>query len=289
MTEVYPAAVTPFDERGKVDLASLARLLAYFEAAGCAGAVLAGTNGEGPSLSPVERRDLLREAMPLRGRLKLILGIATASMDEAVWQCKQAGAAGGEAVLLMAPSYFREATEEAIGQWFRAVLDASPIPVLLYNFPKRTGFIIRPELLASLADHPRLVGVKDSSGEAPNLTAYRQALPNRLLYVGDETLLLPALEAGWSGTISGAANVLPRWLVQISGEWPSESAQTKFELVLPLIQRLRQGPQPALNKALLRRAGIIEREDVRLPLLPADPPLSDEVQRLIEAAVGALG
>src|SRR4051812_1946026 len=102
---IYPAAVTPFDEKGRVDILCVARLLAWFESNGCKGAVLAGTNGEGPSLSPVEKRDLLRDAMPLRGTLDLILGIATSSSDEAIWLCKQAGAVGAKAILLMPPYY----------------------------------------------------------------------------------------------------------------------------------------------------------------------------------------
>src|SRR5436305_4424299 len=108
---IYPAAVTPFDEKGRVDILCVARLLAWFEAAGCKGAVLAGTNGEGPSLSATEKRDLIREAIPLRGKLDIILGIATSSLEEAVWSCNQAQNAGAVAALVMPPSYFREATE----------------------------------------------------------------------------------------------------------------------------------------------------------------------------------
>src|SRR5437588_2512986 len=119
---IYPAAVTPFDEKGRIDMLSVARLLAWFEANGCKGAILAGTNGEGPSLSPVEKRDLLRDAMPLRGKLELILGIATSSSDEAIWLCKQAGSLGAKAILLMPPFYFREATSCGMQKWFELVI-----------------------------------------------------------------------------------------------------------------------------------------------------------------------
>src|SRR5690242_13518793 len=115
---IYPAAVTPFDSKGRVDMVSMAKLLAWFESGGCAGAVLAGTNGEGPSLSAVEKRDLLKASMPLRGKLDLILGVATCSSDEAIWLCKQAANDGAAAVLLMAPYYFREASDAGIAEWF---------------------------------------------------------------------------------------------------------------------------------------------------------------------------
>src|SRR5690349_13881865 len=130
---LYPASVTPFDSEGQIDLPSLAKLLAYFEASGCRGVVLAGTNGEGPSLSAVEKRDLIREAMPTRGRLDVILGVATPSLEEAVWLNNQAAKAGAIASLVMPPGYFREASEEGVEGWFMQVLDRSKLPIIVYN------------------------------------------------------------------------------------------------------------------------------------------------------------
>jgi 4-hydroxy-tetrahydrodipicolinate synthase len=286
---IYPAAVTPFDEKGKVDMLSVARLLAWFEAAGCVGAVLAGTNGEGPSLSPVEKRDLIHRAMPLRGKLDLILGIATSSSDEAIWLCKQAHAAQVKAVLLLAPYYFREATEEGVAAWFRSILDASPVPVLIYNFPQRTGVTITPDLMHQLSLHENFAGAKDSSGDSQNIAAYKQAVGQKLLFVGNETLLLDAIRNGWTGSISGVGNVLPMWLSQIVKEWLEgevESAETKFELILPLIKQLRSHPQPSLNKALLARIGVLERADPRLPLSLTDPEIVDAASEAIRKTVG---
>ena len=267
---VYPAAVTPFDAEGGIDQQSLARLLAWFEAGGCQGVVLAGTNGEGPSLSAVEKRDLVRAAMPLAGDLKVILGIATPSLNEAVWLTQQAGKAGAAGVLVMPPSYFRSASEEGLEAWFRSLADESPIPMLVYNFPKMTGLPISAELLGRLMSHTNIVGVKDSSGERENLDGYRDVVPaDGVLFVGDETLLPAALEAGWSSTISGAANIICHYLSRIVAAKEGEIAAT-FELVLPVLQELRRSPQPATNKAVLAALGILARPDVRLPLLPVD-------------------
>jgi 4-hydroxy-tetrahydrodipicolinate synthase len=269
---VYPAAVTPFDEKGGIDMPGVARLLAWFASNGCKGAVLAGTNGEGPSLSATEKRDLIKQAVPLGEKLglEIVLGIATPSLDEAVWLCKQAHQAGSPAVLLMAPGYFREAGEEGVEGWFRHVLDRSPVDVLIYNFPKRTGITISPELMGRLASHDRMLGLKDSSGSRENLHGYDCG--EKLRYVGDETLLADALAAGWTGTISGAANVLPLWLSQIVDEWPRdrESAETKFELIVPIIRELRALSQPASNKTALLELGVIDSNALRLPLLPLD-------------------
>lgn len=127
---IYPASVTPLDSSGRLDAESLARLLAGFEAAGCKGVVLAGTNGEGPSLSAPEKRDLVALAKPLAGSLELILGIATPSLSEAVWLAKQAAKEGCIAVLVMPPAYWRNVGEEAIAAWFVALMDASPLPAV---------------------------------------------------------------------------------------------------------------------------------------------------------------
>lgn len=249
---------------------------------------MAGTNGEGPSLSAPEKRDLLAVAAPLRGKLDLVLGIATPSLDEATWLCKRA-ADHGAACLVMPPGYFRNVSETGIRDWFLRLLDASPAPILAYNFPKMTGVVLSPELLRALAGHPRMAGIKDSSGERENLTAYAQVLPGHAKYVGDETLLVDALECGWSGTISGASNVIPEWTSAIVGDWTagqSESARAKFDLALPAIEAIRAGPQPVLNKALLHRLGILERPDPRLPL---EPPPEERVAQVLDVLLVRLG
>lgn len=269
-------------------MVSVARLLAWYEAGGCQGAVLGGTNGEGPSLSAVEKRDLLREAMPLRGKLDLILGIATSSLDEAKWLCVQAGKAGAAAALVMPPSYFVEAGEGGVEAWFKALLQAPPLPILIYNFPKRTGITLSAAMLGRLAEEPMMLGAKDSSGDSANLASYASSLPGKHLFVGDETLLIEALRAGWSGTISGAANVLPDWLSTICAEWPleRESAETKHAILLPALRAIRSAPQPGTHKAMLSVTGVIERPDVRLPLRP---PSDDVVQSVCEAVRLATG
>lgn len=281
----YPAAVTPMTESGEIDLAGLARMLAHFDARGCEGVVLAGTNGEGPSLSAVEKRDLLRAAMPVAGRLRIVLGIATPSLPEAIWLANQAKKIGASAGLVMAPGYFREAGEEGVARWFEALLEATELPLLIYNFPQRTGVTLTETLMARLAAHPRAIGAKDSSGNRENLAAYRRAFPDgRLLFVGDETLLWEALQAGWSGTISGAANSVPEWLGEVVRRFYGdhrEAAETHFRHLLPVIEALRKVRQPATHKAILHRQGVLPTPAVRLPLLA--PP--EEVVRAAIAAV----
>lgn len=266
---VYPASVTPMTPDGKIDFPSVARLLSHFKSSGCQGVVLSGTNGEGPSLSAVEKRDLVRIAVPIFSELKIIAGIATASLEEAIWLANQAQKAGAAAGLVMPPGYFREATEVAIARWFEKLFAETDLPILVYNFPQRTGITISAGLMKRLSQHDRMIGLKDSSGNEENIDSYAQAVKGRDLFVGNESLLWRCLEAGWTGTISGAANCIPSWLAVVVEEYfagRKESANVKFQLALKGIEVLRGVPQPATNKAVLHHMGIIPHLDVRLPL-----------------------
>lgn len=270
---VYPAMVTPMEPDGRPDPVAMVRLAAWFEAHGCAGIVLAGTNGEGPSLAAVEKRDLLRVLVPAAGNLTVILGIATPSLSEAVWSAEQAARAGAAALLVMPPGFFPEA--EGIEEWFFALADRSPLPLLVYNFPKRTGVQITPQVLGRLCGHPNVCGAKDSSGQAENLAAFRAAVPaDARLFVGDETLLAAALDAGWSGTVSGAANLLAAWLAKAVADWfagDREATETRLAAAESALRAIRSAPQPATNKAVLHALGKIPSPAVRLPLTAGSP------------------
>ncbi|MFM9874064.1 MAG: dihydrodipicolinate synthase family protein [Fimbriimonadaceae bacterium] len=282
---VMPACVTPFDQNGQIDTASLAQLFSYFRSCGCSGVVVAGTNGEGPSLSAVEKRDLVRAAVPMAEGINVVLGVATPSLPEAIWLAEQAGKSGAAAILLMAPSYFRSASEQGIVDWFSRVADASPIPVIAYNFPKFTGFTFSESVVTVLAQQENICGFKDSSSEIGNLEMFRSLAPDASLMIGDETLLHDALKAGWQGTISGAANLVPQWLVRVVERFGADKddSETAFAVLKPVVESIRQGPQPATIKSVLAHWGIVSNADVRLPLSSAD---GCEVWELIESRLG---
>lgn len=254
---LLPAAVTPFDAENRVDHAGVARLLAHFRAEGATGVVLAGTTGEGPSLTGFEKRDLVRAAVPLAD-LPVWLGVATPSLEEAVWLAREAHRAGAAGVLVMSP-FFDRSLDPA--PWLRAFLDRSPLDAILDHFPR-----LAPAVPLAAMDHPRAVGLKDSSGERANLAPFSQALRGKRLFVGDETLLPEALAQGWSGTICGAANVLCRDLAGALSDPDAESQGVKLDLLLPRLREVRATPQPRGHKRALVERGILERADVRLPL-----------------------
>lgn len=286
LSGVYPALPTPFDSKGRVDMISVARLLARAEAHGCQGVVFAGTTGEGSSLSAVEKRDLIRESISHRGPLQVILGLATNSLDEAIWLCKRAADFDCAAVLAMPPSFFRDATCEGGLAWMRALIQASPVPVLAYNFPKYMLHPFTAEALGYLGKLPMFAGCKDSSGTPENLGAFRTAVGSApSLMTGRELLLPEAKHAGWNGTISGVASVLGNWVCEINKN-DAESAAAKVDLLKPIADALRDAGMTPCLKALLHAEGVLETPDMRLPLEPCNPDAVERVKELIHARLG---
>jgi len=205
---VLAPVTTPFDvTSGELALERAVDNGRRLLADGLDGLVAAGSSGEAALLAPDEQRQLvasLRAVVP-RDRW-LVAGTGAESTRAAIALSRAAGAEGADACLVRPPSYFSAAhSPDSLAQYFRAIADASPIPVLIYNIPKYTHLAIAPELLAGLAGHGNIVGVKDSSGDAANLGAYRAAVPTWTVLVGSGSLLLRALELGCQGGIVGVS------------------------------------------------------------------------------------
>lgn len=283
MPQLIPAIVTPFNSDGGIDFASVPKLVTYFEDKGCDGIVVAGTNGEGPSLSATEKRDLSRLCVDVRGCkcFKVILCLSTNSLNEALWLVKQARKIGVDQVLLMTPSYFKEASQEGIEAWLRQVIVNSEVPILLYNYPQRTSFALDPGMIGRLTKLEMFAGIKDSSGDLANLKSYREVTGSQhSLYLGDERCLDEADKAGWSGTISGAANSVPTWMRMILN---NGFDQVKFDLIRDTLKLIRSYPQPWGHKVILRELGVLPNADMRLPLQPGN---TDDEIKIVSSILG---
>jgi len=204
---VFAPITTPFDAAtGDVAPQHLKDVVTRLLTDGLDGIVVAGSTGEAPLLDADEHRRIVawtREVTP-KGKW-LIAGTGAESTRQAIALTRAAAAEGADAVLVRPPSYFPAVAARSLANYYRAIADASPVPVLVYNIPKYTHVSLPPDLLQELSTHARVVGVKDSSGDLKNLAAYREAAPKWAVFVGSGSLLLPALELECDGGIVAVA------------------------------------------------------------------------------------
>jgi 4-hydroxy-2-oxoglutarate aldolase len=283
---IFPPITTPFD-RGTGDFApaqfrqNIERLLAT----GVNGIVVCGSTGEAALLDAEEQRRVVavaRDAMT--DGAWLIAGTGGESTRETIASTRGAAAAGADAVLVRPPSYYSAGTSPAsLLAHFRAVADASSVPVLVYNIPKYTHLALSPSLLQQLAEHERIIGVKDSSGDPKSVAAYREAVPQWTVVVGGASLLLTALELGCQGGIIGVSCYAPALCVQLVREFTNgnrAAASALQDRITPLDKEIVGKLGPAGVKAAMDAAGLYGGP-VRAPLAP----LSDNDRERVSALV----
>ena len=205
---VIAPVTTPFDpETGDIAPVALRSMVRDLLARGLQGIVVSGTTGEGPLLDGEEQARLvewLREIVP--DDRWLIAGTGAESTRATVRATERAAAAGADAVLVRPPAYFGPAlTQTALAAHYLRVADASPVPVLVYNIPKYTHVMLQDSVLRALADHERVIGFKDSSGDLKVVAHFRAAAPRLRALVGSGSLFYPALELGADGGVLAIA------------------------------------------------------------------------------------
>ncbi len=278
-TGVHVASITPFTAEGAIDAPYLARLLAHFEAQGAQGVVVAGSTGEGPSLSAPEKVQLYELAVQAKGNLQITAGVLVCSLDEALYLTRQAHRVGCDA-LMVAPPFYYPASLDGLIQFYRAVLDASRLPVILYNIPQRTRHKITPPLIDALLEHPNLHGIKDSSGSVRSMGRFLKYAPRLRVWVGEEKLLSRCLQGGGAGSISGLANVYLARMARLCEAFQrGEACDGLQSLINAAADALDEFPAPANFKYALTLTGFPETH-VRTPLID----LSESQQRALEKA-----
>ncbi len=215
---IIPPLVTPLDDRERIDLHGLERLIDHVLAGGVHGLFILGTTGEGPSLSGPLRRQLIdRVCQQVAGRVPILVGITDTSCIESLRLAFHASEAGAQAVVYSGPCYFQTSQDELLGHIRRLVQDL-PLPVYLYNMPSHTGILFDVQTVRRAADLPQVAGIKDSSGSIDYFRNLCRALADRpdfSLLIGPEELLAEALTAGSHGGICGGANLSPRLFVDL--------------------------------------------------------------------------
>lgn len=244
-------------------------------AAGATGLVAAGSTGEASLLADDEYRQIvawLRDVVP--DGCWLIAGAGRESTRATVAACRTAAEEGADAVLVRAPSYYSPViTSAGLIDHFRRVADESPIPVLLYNFPKYTGLPLTEALASALARHENVWGIKDSSGDLKNFAAYRDAAPSWSLFMGSGGRYYAALELGAAGAIAAAGNFAAETVAEIGRAFQAgdkAAAGAAQEIVAPLHREIVGKLGVPGVKAAMDLVGLAGGP-VRPPLADLDP------------------
>ena len=287
---VLAPITTPFDSStGEVAPVHLRDNVLRVVRDGLDGVVVAGSTGESALLDPDEQRRLVawvRDVLP--DQRWLVAGTGAESTRQAVALTRAAGAEGADAVLVRPPSYYSAAVSPAsVVEYYRAVADASPIPVLVYNIPKYTHLPIAAAQLQQLASHPNIVGVKDSSGDVKNLAAYRAAVPRWSVLVGSGSLLYAALELGCDGGILAVACFAAGLSAGIFAAFRAGDrarAGSLQERLIPLDKEIVARLGPAGVKAAMDAVGGgLYGGPVRSPLAPLEAADRERVAKLVAA------
>lgn len=283
---IFPPLPTPFDPvTGDIAPLQFRQNIARLSDEGVDGVVVSGSTGEAPLLDADEQRELVAVARESLGDSAwVIAGTGAESTRQAIALSEAAAAEGADAVLVRPPSYFSAgATLDTLATHFRAIADASPVPVLIYNIPKYTHLTLAVTLLEQLAGHPRIIGVKDSSGDVKNLAAYRAAVPRWTVLAGSASLLYAGLELGCQGGVIGVACFAPRLCVSLMrafAQGDRAAAGRTQERVTPLDKEIVGKLGPAGVKAAMDAVGL-HGGPVRPPLAPITPAERERVSALV--------
>ncbi|MCS6967416.1 MAG: 4-hydroxy-tetrahydrodipicolinate synthase [Cytophagales bacterium] len=277
------ALVTPFDAAGQIDWEALHKLL-EFTAKGVDYWVVNGTTGEAPVLSKEERKHLLAFVKSHNPKhLPIVWGIGGNNTREVIAQIKETDFEGVAAILSVSP-YYNKPSQEGIYQHYLAIAETSPVPVLLYNVPSRTGANVSASTVIRLAAHPNIIGIKDAAGDFEQYVQIAKNAPaNFLLISGDDMLTVPLISIGGKGVISVLANAFPVSFSHMTrqalqGNFAQAAALLyQFAGINPLLYK--EG-SPAGIKYVLSQLGICSPY-LRLPhVMP-----SENLRSLLEAAL----
>jgi len=268
------ALVTPMDEHNQVDDDALNRLLDLHLDSGTTGIVVAGTTGESTALSAEEYEQLLRHVVTrIDGRIPVIAGTGSAGTERTITMTKLAASLHADAALVVTPYYVRP-SQAGLEAHYRAIADASAIPILLYNVPTRTAVDLLPETVARLAGHENIAGIKEAVGSMERVQALvGLAGPDFVVLSGDDGTCMAAISESASGVISVAANVAPREMALMCQAAAAGDLATARELdgrLRRLFEQLAIATNPIPVKWAAFAMGLMG-PGIRLPLLPLDP------------------
>ena len=273
---VYVPLITPFASDGSVALDAVEQLCRDSLDAGCAGIVALGTTGESSALDTAEQRAVIDACARVCAErsAQLIVGAGSNSTAKTIAAVEALGGIPALAATLIVVPYYVRPSEAGIVAHFQAVADVSPVPVVVYNIPIRTGRNLGPAGMLELAGHPNIAAVKQAVGalDADTLEILAGAPRDFAVLGGDDAFLLPTMFMGGAGTISAAAHLCTdRFVAMIECGLAGkvDDGRAHAEALLPVVQSCYIEPNPAVFKGVLHAQRRIPTPDVRLPLLSA--------------------
>jgi len=282
----FTAVVTPL-RNGDVDFAALQKLIEGQIAAGITGIVAVGTTGESPTLTYDEKHEIIQRTIKIaKGRCKVIAGAGTNSTRDSTEATKFAEKAGADGALLVAP-YYNKPSQEGLFRHFKAIAEATKLPIMLYNIPGRCSVDIVPDTVVRLAENCRnIVSIKEASGSVERVSELRRRLPKEFTILsGDDSLTLPFMSVGAVGIVSVASNLFPAEvcaLVRACECGDFKSAETLHWKLYPVFKDLFIEPNPVPVKTALAWRGAMSFE-VRSPLCEMTEANQERLRKTLEA------
>ena len=279
------ALITPMDEQGEVDYDGLERLITFHLSEKTDALLVLGTTGESSTLSSEEEEEILRFTVEkVNGKVPVIAGAGTNATKKTIERVNRFAELGADQVLVITP-YYNKTSDAGLLAHFTAIADRSPVPIILYNVPSRTGMTIPIQVLERLAKHPKIIGIKEASGDISYVMAVARLLNETfVLYSGNDDMILPVLSVGGSGVISVWANIKPKQvhdLVSAFNNGNIEKAQAIQLEALPLIHAIFSETNPIPVKAAMEILGL-PAGPLRLPLVSLAEEKKEQLARLLE-------
>ncbi len=279
---VLTAMVTPFDDEGNVDPTAAATLASRLVDSGHDGLVIFGTTGESPTVSADEQQLVLRAVVEAVDRqASVVAGVGSYDTAQAVALTRAAQACGADGVLAVTP-YYSKPPQQGILEHFRAIADSADLPVMLYDIPGRTGTKLAADTLARAGEHPRIVAVKEASGDL-SAGSWLLRSTDLALYSGDDALNFPWLALGAVGVVSVVGHIAGQRYADMVAAIDAGDLDTARKIdrsLLPAVRAIMTRTQGVIMvKAALQLHGVLANRTVRLPLLPATDDQVAELRR----------
>jgi 4-hydroxy-tetrahydrodipicolinate synthase len=280
------AVITPFKNDMSIDFASMGKIIEHIISGGVNYIVLLGTTGEASTISKDEKSALAAFTLEaIGGRVPMVLGIGGNNTSKIVSYIREADLEGVDAILSVAP-YYNKPCQRGLFQHFRQISMASPVPVILYNIPSRTGSNILPETVLDLArECENIIGIKEASGSFENIMKIMRGKSDDFLVIsGNDMELMPVAAAGGSGLISVLANAFPAVtseIVQNALKYNFRSARELQIQYLEMTELLFTEGNPAGIKAIMSYTGLCQN-NLRLPLMPVSRSLQGRIAKAME-------